>query len=907
MNYIAEEILSVVNGDENSLAHYGVKRRSGRYPWGSGDDPYQRSGDFLSRVESLEKQGLKEKDIAEKIGLSTTDLRMQIRVAKHERKQLEYDKIKSMLDDGMTPTEIGRITGRNESSIRSIRDGNEKAIRTRAMNTADTLEKELKTKKMIDIGAGTENMLGVSADTLKEAAFILETKGYNVYGVGIPQATNFRQQSTATVLTMPDITHKQVYDNMGDIQTVGQYHSDDGGATYTKLEYPASISSKRVDIRYGDQGGANKDGVIEIRRGVADLDLGDSHYAQVRILVDGTHYLKGMAIYSDNMPEGADIVFNTNKKSGTDKMKVLKEIDTKDPDNPFGSNIKAGGQSKYIDKDGNEKLSAINKLKEEGEWDTSTSKTLSSQFLSKQPMQLIKKQLDLTYNDALSEYNDICEINNPTIRRQLLLDFANNCDSQSMHLKAAGLPRQKTQVILPIDELKDTEVYAPNFKNGEKIALIRYPHGSTSEIPILTVNNRNAAGRSVLGNTRDAIGINSKVAEILSGADFDGDSVVAIPTNDKVRIKNQRQFEELKDFDPKIQYSTEGKTGVRLMKKEEKGRQMGEISNLITDMTLKGANNKEIARALRHSMVVIDAVKHKLDYKQSEKDHGIAELKEKWQKRVDEDGVEKYGGASTLISMRKQTTRVPERVGSPQIDRETGKVWYKESGRTYVDKKTGKVKEATTEVTKLSLVDDMYTLSSGTPQENAYANYSNRMKALANQARKEYLATGNLKYSPSANKAYQTEVSSLMAKLNEAAKNAPLERRANAIANSVVKAKKQENPDMSKDEIKKLKNREINNARAQTGAGSKKLKIVISDKEWEAIQAGAISDNKLVQILRYSDKTVLRQKATPRAANQLSDSQINRVKNLAACGYTYAEIAEKMGKSTSTISKYLNS
>lgn len=906
MNYIAEEILSIVNGDENALAHYGVKKRSGRYPWGSGDNPYQHSGDLLSRVDELKKQGLSEKDIAKSIGLSTTDLRMQIRVANHERKQLEYDKVKSMLDDGMTPTEIGRIMGKNESSIRSIRDGNEKAIRTRAMATADLLEKELKTKKMIDIGAGVENDLGVSADTLKEASFILETRGYNVYGVGIPQTTNPKQQSNTPVLCDKDIDHKYVYNNMGDIQSVVDYHSTDGGATYNKLQYPASISSKRIDICYGDQGGANKDGVIEIRRGVEDLDLGNSHYAQVRILVDDTHYLKGMAIYSDNLPEGTDIRFNTNKKSGTDKMKVLKEIDTKDPDNPFGANIKANGQSTYIDKDGKERLSAINKLKEEGDWDTSSSKNLSSQFLSKQPVHLIKKQLDLTYTDAVSEFNDICELTNPTIKRELLLDFANNCDSATVHLKAAALPRQKTQVILPIDELKDTEIYAPNFKNGEQVALVRYPHGSTSEIPVLTVNNRNAAGRNILGNVTDAVGINSKVAERLSGADFDGDTVMVLPTNDKVKIKSTKPLKELEGFDPKTAYSTEGKTGVRLMKESEKQKQMGVVSNLITDMTLRGATNSEIARAIKHSMVVIDSVKHKLDFKQSEKDNGIAELKKKYQIRIDDDGNEKAGGASTLISRRKQTVEVNERQGSPMIDPDTGKVSYKESGRTYIDKKTGQVKKATTKVYRTVQEDDAYVLSSGTPQENAYADYINKMKSLANQARKEYKSTGNLVYSESANKTYKEEVNSLLSKLNEAAKNAPRERRANAIANSIVKAKTQDNPDMTKKDIKKLKQREINNARTVTGSKSKELRINITDREWEAIQAGAISDNKLKQILRYADKTIVRQKATPRTVSQLSNSQINRVKSLAASGYTYAEIAEKMGKSTSTIAKYLS-
>ena len=897
MNPVAEDI----------LMHYGIKRRSGRYPWGSGKEPYQHSGDLLSRVEELKSQGLSEKDIADKIGLSTTDLRMQVRVASHERKQLEYDRIKAIMDDGITsPTEIGRMIGKSESTVRSMLKENTVANRTRAMATADKLVEELNSKgRMLDVGAGAEHELGVSQGTLKEALFILETRGYNVYGVGIPQVTNTGKQSNTAVLCKPDVEYRDVYQNMGDIQMLGEYHSTDGGATYNKIQYPASIDSSRLAIRYGDQGGASKDGVMEIRRGVADLDLGNSHYAQVRILVDGTHYLKGMAMYSDNMPDGADILFNTNKLTGTDKMAVLKKIKNDDPDNPFGANIKAGGQSTYIDKDGVERLSAINKLKEEGEWDTASSKNLSSQFLSKQPISLIKKQLKVTYQDALDEYNDICSLENPTVKKKMLLEFADKCDGAAVHLKAAALPRQKTQVLLPLDDIKDTEIYAPNFKNGEQVSLIRYPHGGTFEIPTLTVNNRNPAGKSILGVGKDAVGINSKVAEQLSGADFDGDTVVVIPNSDKVHIKSKKPLEGLIGFDPKVTYSTEGKTGVRLMTKAEKQKQMGMVSNLITDMTLQGAPESDITKAVRHSMVVIDAEKHKLDFKQSEKDNDIATLKAKWQRRVDEDGNVKIGGASTLISRKKQDVRVPETQGTAMIDPETGKVSYKLSGRTYIDK-DGKEQLATKKVKLMSTVDDARTLSSGTSQENAYADYANSMKALANNARKTYKSTGNLEYSASANATYKNEVNSLLGKLNTAAKNAPRERRAQAIANSVVKAKIQDNPDMDKKEIKKLKQRELNDARLTVGSSSKKVKITLSDREWEAIQAGAISDSKLSQILRYTDDKSIRERATPRTSKQLSPAQETRVRHLAASGYTYAEIAEIMGKSTSTISKYLN-
>lgn len=896
MNPIAEDI----------LMHYGVKRRSGRYPWGSGDNPFQRSGDFLSRVEELQKTGMTEKEIAKNIGLTTTDLRMQMRLAKHERRQLEIDRIKSLKEDGLSNSEIGRIMGKNESSIRSLLDEGKAANTSKARTTADILRKEIETKGILDVGAGVERELGVSENTLKEAVRILEIEGYNVYGVGVPQVTNPGKRTIVTTLCKPDVEYGHVYKNPGDIQSVGNYHSVDGGNTFNKIEYPSSISSKRVNIRYGDEGGASKDGVIEIRRGVDDLNLGNSHYAQVRILVDGTHYIKGMAMYSDNMPDGADIVFNTNKKTGTDKMKVLKEIGS-DPDNPFGATIKANGQSKYIGKDGKEHLSAINKIKEEGDWDTSSSKNLSSQFLSKQPLSLIKKQLNLTYADHVAEFDEICSLTNPTVKRKLLDDFANNCDSATVHLKAAALPRQKTQVILPIDALKDTEIYAPNFKNGEQVALVRYPHGGTFEIPVLTVNNKNKTARSVLTeNIRDAVGINSKVAERLSGADFDGDTVVVIPTNDKVRIKATKELSGLKGFDPKTTYSTEGKPGVRLMKKSEKQKEMGIISNLITDMTLAGAPDKELVRAVKHSMVVIDAEKHKLDYKQSEKDNGIAELKNRYQRRVDESGNIKTGGASTLISRKNQDVRINERRGQGTIDKETGKIIYKESGRTYIDPRTGKITPATTKVKLMLTVDDARTLSSGTPQENLYADYANKMKALANQARKEKVTTGTIKYNSTAAKTYDKEVQSLNAKLNVALKNAPRERRAQAIANSVVNAKKQANPDMDKKEIKKASQLAINNARNSVGASGKNSRITITDKEWEAIQAGAISDSKASSILRYADEKVVRQKATPRSTTQLSTAQVNKIKAMKASGHTNAEIAEALGKSVSTVNKYLS-
>ena len=892
------------------LMHYGVKRRSGRYPWGSGDNPYQRSGDFLSRVQELKKQGLSEKEIAKAVGVeSTTQLRVYTQIAAHERRDLLRAQAQSLRADGKSLNEIAQIMGyNNDSSVRALLNEQTASNKSAARKTADILRDCVERKDVVDVGKGVARELGVSETKFNEALELLALEGYNVYGIGVPQVTNIGKQTNVKVLAKPDIEQRDIYADFGKIQSVSDdYFTRDDGQTYSKLEYPASVDSKRIQICYGDQGGLAKDGVIELRRGVDDLSLGKSHYAQVRILVDGTHYLKGMAMYADDLPDGVDIRFNTNKPSGTPPEKVMKGIKN-DPLNPFGALIKPKGQSHYIDADGNERLSAINKLKEEGDWDV-MAKNLSSQFLSKQPRDLIRKQLNLAYQNSESDYDDIMALTNPTIKKQLLLDFADTCDGATVHLKAAALPRQKTQVILPVSSMKDTEIYAPGYNNGEQVALIRYPHAGTFEIPILTVNNKNQKARSILGtDIMDAVGIHPKVAERLSGADFDGDTVTVIPVNSKVRIKSDKYLDGLVGFEPKTEYAE--RPGIRLMKKSEVQKEMGMISNLITDMTLRGASPEHLTRAVKHSMVVIDAEKHHLDYKRSEKENGIAELKQIYQRRPNEDGTEKVGGASTLLSRRKQEVRVPERQGGPRIDKETGEATYRETGRTYVDKNGNRVK-AEEKVSLMSTVSDARTLSSGHPVENLYADYANKMKALANRARKEAVATKGIPYNASAKDAYSEEVKSLDSKLRIASTNAPRERRAQAIANSTVKAQLQANPELYGRDYKKERKRmaqvALEDARYSVGATGKGTRIDINDREWEAIQAGAISPTMLTEILRYTDSDKIRARAMPKERKQLSASKVASIKAMSASGYTNAEIAEKFGISTSAVYGYINS
>jgi DNA-binding CsgD family transcriptional regulator len=916
----------------------------------------------------MRKEGKTNGEIAEALGFNTkggkgdtAEFRAALSEAKDQRRMWLVDKVESMHADGKTPTQIAKELGyKNESSIRALLDVNAKAKMNAAWNVAQFLADQCDEKGMIDVGAGTErhDSLNVSPEKMRQALFILQAQGYEVYGGRVPQVNNKGQMTTLKVLCPPGTEHKEIY-NYDKIHTIDDYIYDNrNDKMRPSFVYPASMDSKRLQIRYAEDGGVDKDGVIELRRGVKDLDLGDSHYAQVRILVDGDRYLKGMAVYSDNLPDGCDVLFNTNKHKGTDMRDVLKEIKN-DPENPFGSAIKPndpkhpekGGQSWYIGDDGKEHLSLINKRADEGDWGE-WSKKLPSQFLAKQPLKQIKQQLGLTIADKDAEYDEICSLTNPTIKRVLLKKFADKCDSDAVRLQAAGYPNQRYQVILPLTSIKDSECYAPNFEGGSQVALVRFPHGGTFEIPILTVNNKNREGKAVLGNTpKDGIGISAKVAERLSGADFDGDTVLVIPLSDKVRVQNKDPLKDLKGFDPKAAYPK--RDGMKEMHNTQ--NEMGRISNLITDMTIKGADDEELARAVKHSMVVIDAEKHKLDYKRSEEENGIAALRKKYQTRVDENG-EEHGGASTLLSRAKSPTVIEKRKGSPRIDPATGEYIYKNANETYEEErkvkaknpetgrllkdsagkqiyetvtgeykkkadgsyeyvpgngrdkyeKTGVIKKRTQASTQMADTRDAYSLVSDiklSPKEVAYAEYANHMKALGNKARKEMLATKDIPYSASSKDTYRKEVASLNAKLNISEKNQPLERTAQTIASGRLKAAIQENPHMTSEEKRKKGQRYL--AAARESVGAHRTPIKMTDREWEAIQAGAITKTKLTKIINFMDDKELKERAMPKASNQLSDAKIAKINSMRASGYTTDAIAEAVGVSTSTVTKYL--
>lgn len=868
------------------LSHYGVPRRSGRYPWGSGEDPQQRNKSFLGYVDDLKKKGMSEVDIAKGLGLSTSQLRAKKSLAKAEQRKADVAEAIRLKNKGCSNVEIGNRMGLNESSVRALLNP---AIQERSeitKVTANMLKDQVNKKNYIDVGVGVEKHIGISRTKLKTAIAQLEEEGYRIHKFDIEQVGTGKR-TNMMVLTKDDVTYGEILKNKDKIRMITDY-SEDGGRSFLGLEPIKSVSSNRVHIRYAEDGGSEKDGVIELRRGVDDISLGNAKYAQVRIGVDDTHYMKGMAMYSDNIPKGTDIIYNTNKSSSTPKEKVFKEMKD-DPDNPFGATVR---QRHYVDAKGKKQLSTLNIVNEEGDWGN-WSKSISSQVLSKQSPSLAKKQLGLAYDLKKEEFDEIMSLTNPAVKKKLLDTFADDCDSSAVHLKAAALPRQGSHVILPFTSMKETEIYAPNYRDGEKVVLIRYPHGGIFEIPQLTVNNKHPEANKLIKNAKDAVGINSKVAERLSGADFDGDSVLVIP-NDKGLIKTASPLKGLIDFDPKVSYPAY--EGMKTISSRTKQMKMGDISNLITDMTIKGADprGEELARAVRHSMVVIDAEKHNLNYKQSYIDNGIGELKKKYQ------GSDK-SGAATLISKASSEMRVGIR--KEKVDPTTGKKIYEYTNETYTNRK-GKVLLKTVSSTKMAETEDAFKLSSGTPMETVYAMHANKLKGLANQARKESITTAPTTYSPSAKKTYDSEVSSLTAKLNLALMNKPLERQAQLLANSVIAAKRASNPNMEAADLKKIKGQALAEARTRTNA--KKQRIEITSKEWEAIQAGAISHNTLTQILNNTDLDKVKQLATPRTSTSLTSAKEAKAKSMLTSGYTQAEVADALGVSTQTLTKLLD-
>jgi hypothetical protein len=875
----------------------------------------------------------------------------------------------------------------------------------------DSIKKQVDRDGYVDVGEGSFLFLpGASEHSVGTAVRNLQDEGYEVHNLKVDQLTT-SFQTNYKVLCKPGTTWEDAMAHKFDIKQLGDMNKtidiDGYVAPWTPIE---CIDSKRVYIRYAEEGGKDKDGLIELRPGVPDISLNNASYAQVRIGVDDKYYMKGMAMYGDDIPEGYDIVYNSKEHVGAAKGDVFKKMKVDDDgnvdkDNPFKATIKDEEDLKltsryYTDpKTGEKKLSKICTVNEEGTWDN-WRKVLAVQMLSKQPTQLVKQQLALKYADTKSEFEEISQLDNPTLKKHLLAEFASKCDADAVEMGAAPFIGQQTAAILPFNDLdppsgnKPGQVYCPWLPEGTDVCLIRYPHSSRAEIPVLTVKNHGTKAEKLLGSSRDAIGIHHDTAAQMSGGDFDGDNVIVIPyAKSRLGIQTDIPRKDLRTFEPKDLYAVPGLkdakpgqivNGVRKEQHRTYQTAMGKVSNLITDMWSQGATLEQVAPAIKVSMVVVDAEKHGLDYRKAWKDFEIDKLARTWQQKADG----RYGGAVTIMSRSTGEIDIPERKmssglapvsmhidkdGKPyqrgNVDPKTGemvyyqtgaivrsgklkssatlvgytksgkpkyeydKVWVNKDKKGYyynegkgADRKkiyvteddfVGGIKEELKQqkIERGYMYKDAYELTSGGgkgkghPTEDVYAEHSNRMKALANNARLEYLATKSTTINKEAQKEYKDEIESLKAKVLAAKENKPRERAASLLANQWYRDKIYTYPNLDKEHKKKLKRQAATAARAIVGA--QKPVVDITPREWEAIQRGAVSTNIQEQVFANCDPKQLRQYATPRVkSNALMAAQKARIVcmlNSYRLGntkkkYSIAEIADAAGVSVSTVS-----
>lgn len=930
---------------DNYIAHIGRPHEgwtphSGRYAYGTGAKWDKKHREWLALADERQQHFTEHpeecidkktgKPVSVKVALAqsfdmSTGTYQNVRKMHVEGKRAEdIRRCVSMYDggNGMSISQISDATGLKWSTIKNYLKPGAIHAAERTTNIASALETLINEGKYVDVSPGVEFQLGISETQLSAAVEYLKSLGYAKEEIHVPQATNPDLKPAVMVLAEPGTTKRELWANREKISSPDGIWFENDGEILKVREAPVSIDSSRLRVKYAEDEGDKKDGVIEIRPGLEDLNLGDRPYAQVRIAVDGTHYLKGMAIYNAHLPDGVDILFNTSKHNnvpikGEGDMTVLKPLKKNfldksqiDISNPFGS---ATRQWNYTDSNGVEHQSPVEIVNDDESWDK-WKRSLSPQILSKQPIELARKQLALAYENKEREYNDILKVDNPTFKRQLLAEFADSCDSDAVDLKAAPVHDQTTNVILPISSLKDDEIYAPYYENGQELYLFRFPHAGKFEIAKCRVNNDNPEGKEVLGTTPwKAVGINANVAARLSGADFDGDTTLIIPAS-SANIQTQKPLEDLVNFNHLDIYHKQPNQVKTGDKKDggdgfRKQQEMGKITNLITDMTAMNASEDEIARAVKYSMVVIDAEKHNLDWRRCKEDCKITELYQKYQGK-------KGGGGVTIMTRSRSRIDIPEReeIRYPsQMTPEEKERWdrgekiYRETGRL---NKNGKLVKEKTD--RMSIEKDARNLiKKGYDIEYVYADHANKLKELALISRAESRRIGPTKENTEARKVYPAEYESLKKKYADTMLNKPRERQAQLIASKNIERLKQANPRFrdyqdkeAQDKLKKFRNREIQAARKKVGA--ERVKVELTPKEWEAINAGVFSDTKLSVLLQHANKNKVMDLATGRTAVGVNEAKLSRARTLQKQGKTWDEIANELDVSKSTLQKALN-
>ena len=261
--------------NDSYLMHYGTPRHSGRYPWGSGEHPYQGEN-FYTATKKLKDSGLSEVEIAKLYGMSTTEYRKRRSLAKTEHKEKLRALNAQLEQEGLNRSERARKLGVNESTVRSWENENSIKREQIVSSTKEVLERNIAEKKYIDVGDGVASGMGITKNRLDTAVQAMVDDGYELHNIKVEQVNNPGKFTTVAVLCEPGTTKKQLYEHSHEIGLVNEKFDNSHGLTSLGMKPPKSISGKKVQVVTLQEGGADKDGLIEIRRGAKGLDMGNA-------------------------------------------------------------------------------------------------------------------------------------------------------------------------------------------------------------------------------------------------------------------------------------------------------------------------------------------------------------------------------------------------------------------------------------------------------------------------------------------------------------------------------------------------------------------------------------------------------------------------------------------------------
>ena len=137
--------------------HYGTPRHSGRYPWGSGENPYQRYANFKGNVERLRAKGMSNTEIARSMGMTTSVFRAKLSMAEDELRKEKVAEATKLREKGYSLPAIAKRMGLpNESSVRSLLEPKSSARAQQTENVINMLKKAVDENRYVDVGGGVE-------------------------------------------------------------------------------------------------------------------------------------------------------------------------------------------------------------------------------------------------------------------------------------------------------------------------------------------------------------------------------------------------------------------------------------------------------------------------------------------------------------------------------------------------------------------------------------------------------------------------------------------------------------------------------------------------------------------------------------------------------------------------------